>query len=308
MEKKRYHIVIASILFASLVWVSVNLRDEYTVVKHFPVVLENLKQGKALKYPLPKNVNVRFKGTGWSLAGLYLSPDMNYVIDLKAVSEKNFILTGKDLLEHVKLPISLQPLDVKPDTMILALDDYVEKRVPIVTNIMTSFKDGYGQVGSSRIIPESVLIGGSRNLIEHLNSWSTVFSKFEVLSTSLDIELPLEETSTHSVHLFNEVVRFKINVQPFAEKVFVGIPLYVVATPKNREVILIPPKMDVMVRGGIEQLSKLTNDDFQASVNYQDLVQDSSEIVIPKLTAPPEVNILNRKPEQFQFIIRNRLQ
>ncbi len=308
MENKRYHIIIASVLFASLMWLSVNLRDEYTVIKHFPVILENLKKGKALKYPLPKSVNVRFKGTGWSLAGLYFLPDRNYVIDLSTLDQDNFMITGKDFLEHVRLPVSIQPIDVKPDTMILALDDYIEKRVPVVSNVNISFKDGYGQVGPIQMIPESVLIGGSRFLIESINSWPTIYTKLNNLFSSLDLGIQLEEASSYSVVLFNKSIQLKINIQPFAEKVFTGVPLKVWGVPRNREVIFIPPKMDVIVRGGVEQLSKLTIEDFQASVNYQDLIQDSSEVVVPKLTAPSELSILSRKPEQFRFIIRKRLQ
>lgn len=307
MEQRRYHIVIGSILFAVLAWVSVNLRDEYTITKHFPVVLENLKDGKALKYPIPKIVNVRFRGNGWSLAGLYLSPQITYSIDLSTVGSEDFIIMGRDLLEHVRLPVALQPLDVKPDSIVLALDNYSEKRVPITANIPTAFKDGYGQVGKSTIVPDSVMIGGASNLIEHINSWPTIFSKFDDLHSSLSIEIPLEEPSSHSVNLFTHLIRYQLNVQPFAEKVFTGIPLTAISTPPNREVIFIPPRIDIIVRGGIERLAKLTNEDFKASVSYQNLIQDSSEIIVPTLTVPAEIKIMNKNPERFSYIIRKKL-
>ena len=307
MEKRRYHIVIASILFAILTWISVNLRDEYTVVRHFPVVLENIKEGKALKHQLPRNVNVRFRGTGWSLAGLYLLPDMNYSIDLSTVGSDDFMITGRELLEHIKLPIALQTLDVKPDTIILALDDYKEKRVPVVTNLMISFKEGYGQVGSTRVVPESVVVGGSRIMIENITSWLTDFTRLDQLHAPVDAELPLDESSTYSVKLLNRSVHLTIDVQPFAEKTFIGVPVTGLSTPPNREVIFIPPRMDIIVRGGIDQLAKLSNEDFKAAVNYQTLVQDSAASVVPVLKAPEEVNVISKKPERFQYIIRKKL-
>ena len=48
MENKRYHIVIASIIFAILTWISVNMRYDYTVVEQMPVFLENLKDRKSV--------------------------------------------------------------------------------------------------------------------------------------------------------------------------------------------------------------------------------------------------------------------
>src|SRR5713101_4965378 len=114
MENKRYHIVIASIVFAVATWVSVNLRSEYTVVRHIPVVLANVREGRALRYPVPKSITVHFRGTGWALAGLYLSPDVRYFIDGSSLGTEGFTVTGRDLLEHIKLPVNLQVIEVKP--------------------------------------------------------------------------------------------------------------------------------------------------------------------------------------------------
>src|ERR1051326_6099595 len=114
MENKRYHIVIASIVFAVATWFSVNLRSEFTVV------LANVKAGKALKYPVPKNITVHFRGIGWALAALLLSPDVTYYIDGSTLGPDNFTVTGRDLLEHIKLPVSLQVVEVKPETLLLA--------------------------------------------------------------------------------------------------------------------------------------------------------------------------------------------
>jgi hypothetical protein len=81
-----------------------------------------------------------------------------------------------------------------------------------------------------------------------------------------------------------------------------------VATPPlNREVIFIPPRIDLIVRGGIDQLARLTNADFDAVVQYESLLRDDAEFVVPGILAPPEVRIVGRKPEKFKFIIRKRL-
>src|SRR5580765_893666 len=98
MANKRYHIIIASIGFAVLAWLSVNMRENYVVVQQLPVVIENLKAGKALKHSLPKNVTVRFSGSGWLLAGIYLTPGLKYFIDASTLSSEPFVITRKDLL------------------------------------------------------------------------------------------------------------------------------------------------------------------------------------------------------------------
>lgn len=307
MENKRYHIVIGSLIFAALAWISVSLREEYTVVKHFPVVLENINPGKALKYYFPKTVNVKFTSSGWILASLYLMPDPVFSVDLSTLGTEDFCITAKDLPEHMKLPASLHPVEVNPDSMVIALDDYREKRVPVTLNVDAFFKSGFGQVGSIRVSPESTTVGGAANLIGSITSWPTAFRKYEDLTGSVSVDLPLEEPNTISVKLLHNSVHLNIDVQPFAEKIFAGVPVSTVSLPMNREVIFIPPKMDVIARGGIDQLAKLSMNDFRATVDFQDLVSDTTQYVVPLLTAPSEIKVISKKPERFQYIIRKKL-
>jgi YbbR domain-containing protein len=307
METKRSTIVIVSVFFALLMWFSVNMKDEYTIMRRMPVIIENMKDGKALRYPIPRTVSVRFRGNGWSLAVLYLSPDIRYYIDVSSAGMGEFLITGKELLEHIKLTFPLQPLDVKPDTMIVALDDYHEKRVPVNPRLVMDFKEGFGEVGAVQLVPESVTVGGSKNLIAQITGWPTVYRKFENLRSPIDMALPLEESPTLSVDVSGRSSRLTVNVQPFAEKTFAGIPIVAMGVPPNREVIFIPPRVDLIVRGGIDQLAKLSNDAFQASVNFQTLLGDSTDSILPVLTGPDGCKIVSRKPEQFQFVIRKKL-
>lgn len=307
MDKKRYHIIIASVIFAILTWLSINMRDEYTITKQIPVVLENMKEGQALKYPLPTNVNVRLRGNGWQLAGLYLSPDVKYFIDVSSIGEDKFIITGHDLLEHIKLPVALQPIDVKPDTLTLGLDEYGEKEVPVETRIVLEFRDGYGQVGPMQLLPESLRIGGSQTILANISGWPTEYRKFDNLHSPLDVDIPLETPSTHSIELFTSSTHLRLNVQPFAEKSLSGIAISCQDVPLNREVIFIPPKVDLIARGGIDQLARLTDTDFQPTVPYGDLVQDTVTSVVPHLNEIDGVKIVSIKPEHVRFIIRKKL-
>jgi YbbR domain-containing protein len=307
MRKKSYHIVIASIVFAMLMWVSVNMGYEYTITKHIPVVIENLKEGKALKFPIPKTVTMIFKGHGWLLAGLYFLPDVKYFIDASSLTSERFIITPKELPEHVKLPIAIQPLDVKPETLILALDEYKEKRVTVIPHLSLDYHEGYGRVGQIQVTPESITIGGSKGVVDQITEWPTVYQKLKDVSASINEEIPLDEPSNYSIQIFRSSAHIMVNVQPFAEKTFSGIAVEAMAVPSNREVIFIPPKMDVIARGGIDQLAKLSNGNFQAMIDYQTLLQDSSGIVVPMLAAPEGVKVVSRKPDRVQFYIRKRL-
>ncbi|HUN67049.1 MAG TPA: hypothetical protein VMW43_13235 [Bacteroidota bacterium] len=306
-EQKRYPVILSSVLFACLTWLSINMHDEYTVVRQIPVVIENMKEGRALKYPLPRTVSVRFKGNGWQLAGLFLSPDVRYYIDVSTLGTEEFMITGRNFFEHIKLPVALQAIDVKPDTLYLALDEYTEKLVPIGPRVVTEFREGFGQVGPMQFTPESVRVGGSRDLLARISGWPTVYRKFNGLRAPLDVDIPLEEPAMHSVDIFASSTHLHLNVQPFAEKVLSGVPVTCTGAPANREVIFIPPKIDIIVRGGIDQLAHLEINDVLVSVPFQSLLQDSISTVEPGIAEIEGVQILSKKPEHFRFIIRKKL-
>ena len=307
MENKRYHIVIASVFFAIAMWVSINMTYEYTVVKYIPVVLENMKEDYVLKFPVPKFLTVRFRGTGWQLASVFFSPNVKYYIDAKSLTDKPYIVTGRDLPEHVKLPLAVQTLDVIPDTLILAIDDFSEKRVPVVSRVAIVCMDGYGQVGPVHIAPESVVISGSRMMIEGITEWSTIHRRYDKQRTPINEDVPVDDAPTFSVDVFPQTIHYSVDIEHFAEKTFSGIPVSTLGVPANREIIFIPPKMDIIVRGGIDQLAKLTNDDFLATVDYNAILRDSTGVVVPALNSPQMVQVLRKTPEQFQFVVRKKL-
>jgi hypothetical protein len=307
MENRRYHIVIAAFLFAVVTWLSANMRYDYTVVRNIPVILENEREGLTLRFPVPKNMTVRFHGNGWMLAALWFTPNMKYYIDVSSLSRDPYIVTAEDVMEHIKLPVSVQVVDVNPDTLTLAIDEYREKRVPVVPRVLLAFHEGYGQVGPTSVTPESVTIGGTAEALSRITSWSTAYRKLEDLRAPVDADLPLEDPDTYAIRLGQPFARLAANVQPFAEKSYAGIPVTVVDAPPSKEVIFIPPRIDLIARGGIDQLARLTPESFQATVEFQALVSDSANTLIPTIHGPADVKIVSRKPERFQYIIRSRL-
>lgn len=307
MSRRKLPVIIGAAVAALLAWISVNMQNEYSIVKSVPVVFENQREGKAFCFPVPKMMSVRLRGRGWVIAGLFFSPDVKYFINLASVGKDPLTITGRDVQDHVTLPLDVRVVDVKPETLRVALDDYYEKRVPVVPRIVLDFREGYGQVGPVRVEPESVTIGGTLDYLRDISVWSTAYKRYTEVRTPIDEEISLEELPSYGVTVRDQTVRIRVDVEPFAEKLFSAIPVEVTGVPPGREVIFIPPRFDLIVRGGIEQLSGLTAENFRGTVNYRDLETDSTGYIVPVLSIPDGVRAVDRKPERFQFIIRKRL-
>jgi YbbR domain-containing protein len=307
MKKKRFHIIIATTLFAVLLWVSVNMSYDYHVVVSVPLIIENLPLDKAIATPLPRSVQIKLRGSGWRSAALMLGADPRCIIDAGSLGAHKHSLVLNDVIDRVTIPIGIQPVDMKPESLYFDFDSYTQKRVRVLLNAEAEFRTGYGQVGETVITPDSITIGGATSLLATITGWPTTRTMFTDLKSPLDAELSLADSASHYLRLSPQAVHVRIDVQQFAEKTINGLPVETHAVPQNKEVILIPPKIDLIVRGGVEQLSTLGNDSFSAVVDYTVIITDSTGYTDPIVVSPKGVYLVTKKPERMQFIIRTKL-
>lgn len=307
MTSKRYHIVVASVLFALLLWVSVNLGYEYRVTKQIPLVITGLPENTALKHPIPNTLTVEIRGTGWRLVSALFSGEKRCVLHVGHMTGTRMVLTDMELKGQVRIAEGLIPMDISPDTLIIEIERYAEKKVRVVPEVDIKFPDGYGLIGEPVVSPESVLVGGAVSVVENTSRWPTKIVRLTNLRESVGMDIDLAEPPDQTVQPLERRVHLSIHVQPLAEKTFPGVLVEATAVPLNREVVFIPPRIDVTVRGGIEQLATLSVDDFHISVDYEALLADTSGIVTPLVASPPSVRVIQKRPERLQFIIRKRL-
>ena len=167
---------------------------------------------------------------------------------------------------------------------------------------------GYGFVSTVTVVtPESVVISGAETLLRTIDAWSTVHRSFGSIRAPLEADLDLAPSTTYRVALSERRVHMRLDVEPFAEKSTTGLPVGIVAGAPNRELILIPPRIDLVVRGGIKQLAVLGPGDFHVSVDYRNVLADSSGTVEADVDSPPGVQVVARKPDRLQYVVRKRL-
>jgi hypothetical protein len=71
--------------------------------------------------------------------------------------------------------------------------------------------------------------------------------------------------------------------------------------------MLIPPRIEVVVRGGIDQLTIIEQMDFRAHIDFRAILADTSGSMEPQITSPEGVQVVARRPERIQYIVRTRL-
>ena len=307
MKERRIHIIIGSTLFGILLWVSINMTYDYQTTVIAPLIIRNLPEGMALRAPVPKFLQLKLKGNGWRLASQIAGRELDCVLDINSLSQRRKAIGLADIVERLNLPLGVEAIDMKPESLFVSIERSSQKRVPVVVEPNVSFRDGYGQVGAVTIKPESVTVTGAESALRRIDMWEAGKGLFTDLRASVDVDMPIGDPSTQSLSFSPDVVHVTIAVQPLAEKVFTGLPVEVRGEQPNREVILIPPKIEIVVRGGIDQLSSLTKSDFRAAVDYSIILADTTGSTEVEVIPPAGVQVVARRPDRLQYIVRTRL-
>jgi len=306
MERRSIYIAIVSTLFGVFAWVSVTMREDYETTITAPFVLQDIPPGMAVATSLPRTLQLRLRGEGWRLAGVLLARAPAVSLSPAALPPHHRVLTFNDFADHIVLPPGVRLLGVTPDSIEVALGTSVRKRVPVVLDCIAGFREGYGQVGPTFVAPDSVTLTGAESVLRTIDAWKTERRIFDNVRGPLDAEVPLASPDPYAITLSVPSVRIAITVEPFAEKVIAGVPVAVTGAPANREVILIPPRIEIVVRAGIRQLSGLAAADFRAATSYADVAADSTGLIDADVVCPAGVQLVTRRPEHLQYIVRRR--
>jgi hypothetical protein len=307
MTKKRFRLILASIVFGSLVWLSVAMREQYTISVAAPLAVTDIPDGWAIRTSVPPSVQLKFRGEGWRLAGFLLGSPPRLDVAYAASTADVHIVTSGTVADRFAVRTGIEFLGMTPDTLVIGTDRRSTKIIPVVPDLSLSFREGYGQVGTVMVTPESIMVAGARSVVEGITSWKTEPTVFADVKGPIDAQVPLMQNQAAPLTLSTGSIHLTVNVQPFAEKTLTGIPVEVDSVPPPREVILIPPRVELVVRGGIKQLSSITANDFRVAVAFQAIEADTTGAVPYVITGPEEIQIVRRKPDRLQHIVRKRL-
>ena len=190
-----------SVLIAFIFWFFIKSEDDYLVTQKIPLVARNLQEQKTYKEEVPKDILVTIRGSGRSFIWLALFEnfydDYKAIIDLSSIADQyNFNLNEyyRDNPTKIVLPVSLglQFVEVvSPKSIVINLDQYLVKKVPIQSQVFISTESGYIQVGDENFIPNSINIGGPQEIVNSIKFVKTQKDTLLNLMASIEKELSI---------------------------------------------------------------------------------------------------------------------
>ncbi len=300
--KKKVPIIILSVIIALIFWFSVTLSGEYYTVVEVPVRLVSFERNHGAAVNFPENLTVKVKGKGWNLLNLYTGRDLQFNISMSGIVGKKTIRPVENLSENGWLTGNLQILDIQPSSFEITTELLKKIKVPVKVQTDVTFKDGYGLARRPKVTPDSVTVIGTPSLLANLKSLRTVIYDDRELNELTSVPLQLEPVQGIDISPQTVVVDF--DVQKVVDRRIEGVKINVTGIPADRAVVLIPEKVDVTVRGGINILSKLTEKDFYSEIDYKIIYTDTLGVLMPNIILPDHVTLVETRPQTIRFTIK----
>jgi hypothetical protein len=306
---RRLGILLAAILFAVLLWGYVHLSANYEVDMDLPLEI-TAPQGFAVATDLPERIHARFSGLGWRLMLMKMTGKTGFKLDLTERDTKDFagpkfFITKEDLASSSTLPSDVKLLKIVPDSLGVQFSREIAKRVPLDLRLDVTPATGYTIVGDPMIAPVQVTVKGSSIMLDSLRFFPTKVLHEHNARETFTRTLALSDTLKDEVtSLSVNAVTIKITVEAVAEQLFKDIPVAIEAVPADRDLLLNPPSISVLLRGGVNQLAKLDPATIHAKVIYDAMIFDSVSTIKPIVEVPKGIEILSTEPAELKFVVR----
>lgn len=283
---------LGSLIFAVSLWGYSSLNYDYKPLIKVPLTIK-VPTNKAIEKGLQQEVSIKVKGSGWQLFNLiFFNTSAKCVIDLtsKDLSGNEYIITRTDVLKGLENIVDVEPIDVQPESMKLIIGKMRTYKVPVNAVLSISPRPGFIAMSNVKIQPDSILITGNEKLIKNITRWNTKVFVANNLYKTTTFDVPLADSLKGFVTLSQPKVKIKINLQQSADITIYDLKLHIKggSLPKGHKIM--PNRISVVIHGGIDQIANISKSDIYSYVNYKDIMNDSTGIIIPEIKIDEKIN------------------
>lgn len=300
--KHKLPIIILSFVFAIVVWGSITLSDQFFSSYNYKVQVINTPNGYVCGMINPNTISVKVKAKGWQLLNLNLNPSSEFLVSAKGDSGIIKVDAYDQIPENSWLGSGMTIIDISPRNISLNVEKIAFKKLKVIANTELKFQTGFGLATPIKIDPDSILAAGPKSIIKSLKSIETKKVILSSIDNKINFVTELEELPGFVFQ--QNKVDLTLDVQRIVDNTLDGIKVKVENIPPDRDIVLIPNTISCGLRGGINIIGKVSPDQINATIAYRDIIMDTIGALKPKITIPPNTQLIFTKPEELRYIIK----
>lgn len=300
--KKKLPLIFASFLFAVIIWISVLLGNSFSYKIEVPLKTFINDNEVAVKSELPSKVFLNLNAQGWKLLSVLLSKDLSFHCILPAKENSFKFQLASAIAENHWLGADIKIENISPVFLQIELDKKISKKVKVNSVAHIDFRKGFGLARELQVFPDSVTLTGAKTELRYISEVSTKVFFVEKVSGQFIEQVGIDHSPAIDVQ--PNQVKVYGDVQKIVDREMQNIPVEIKNAPKDRTILLLPDKISLSVSGGINFLGKITVNDFQVFIDYNDIISDNIGSVSPTVIPPRYVRLMYLNPERIKYIIK----
>lgn len=184
----------------------------------------------------------------------------------------------------------------------IKLDKIDTKKVPIVLKTLIALKNGFDIVGVPKIIPDSIVLSGSKKVLDSISEIATVLFQRDEIDSSLSVTIPLKPLLSKDVKVEETFIVLKLQVEEFAQK-NITVPVKLINAPINETIKIIPSTVQVRFIVSLSLFNEILANDFVVVCDYSERNVEEN-FMIPKIKDFPKgIKNMELRTHKIDFLI-----
>jgi len=293
---------------ATILWFISKLSKDYTHTVKANTVYINLTNDKKMQNKPVNQIDMVLKTSGFNLLG-YALFNKKIKIDLGKTHQKGntfYYLTNQN---RSSIQEQLAPdealLNIYPDTLFFDFGKLSSKRIPVKLNTELNYKTGYSLVNELEIEPKTILINGTQQQLNKIESIQTVKFEKKNIAKDFDFTIPLDiPKEYHNIHFSSKEIHIKGEIEKFTEA-SKELTYEVINLPKDAKIETLIKTVKVRYKVSLENYDKINKTDFKIICDYKKSNTNGNTFLIPELVKKPNL-VSNVKifPNKIEFLIK----
>ncbi len=294
-ERGRQVLLFLFCLFlAFIIWSVHKLSADYSSYLTYRIHVSTNLQGRAAEAFSNNLLTLKGRASGFYIfqerylkgrKSLSIQADMHLFKINPSVDDEYYLLSSdiRDKLnESFGENLKIEKFSV--DTLFFNFPRQINRKVPIASRYMASFKNQYMPVGKMKLNPDIITIFGDYSIIGKVDSIITKQLNFENLEATKNGVVELE--TIPEIRFSQKEVYYSLEVVRYIEK-SVTIPVEVINTPSGKEIKIFPAEVKMIYKVPFNYSKNGKEGKFVANIDYNEVVNSINSFVEPKLVMKP---------------------
>jgi len=307
-NNRKIKVFLFFLVLSGIIWMLIELSKSFVTPVVFSVEYTELPKDKMVQKKPVSELELQIKAPGFMLLK-YKFKKRKIILSLKNISKRKsayYILPNKQISSlNLQFSNEIEIMGVLRDTIFIEIGNSIFKKVPIIPKLDIQYKAGYNLVEKLKITPDSVIVSGSKKLIDSITGISTSSLKLNDVYEDIALELLLN-SPYKSGQIKMSAIKVKVNgkVEKFTEGTF-KIPVSIINVPFGVKVTTFPKEIEVIYQAGLSNFSKITQNDVSVVFDYKQYENDTLISYLTPIIAQKSdlIYALKINPPQLEFLI-----